>query len=262
MNFDAENVDLKLTITGHARGNILHFLALMDGVYREVACVNGCGLFICTQAVEYGQGFKPACANSDWSVFDFFDEAMEKAETASEFLQLLNNKVIRYPTNPLFPHFGLHTIVADKYGDAFILEEQLGAMAITRIDSHSIVMTNFPNGLFQSTAYDKVYGCGADRYILAHQYINNKFRDFEISDAFSVLSATSREDTLCSIVFEPLRSFAYLRIKSVAAQTWKISISDKKIETLDGFAVNGSFPIADDSILLKYLIGVLPLQRA
>jgi hypothetical protein len=119
--------------------------------------------------------------------FDIFDESLKETKKASEFLGFLNSRKIVFPNNPLFPGFGLHTIIADKYGDAFILEEGIDTNIISKIMNDFIIMTNFPNGAFQELNYDKVYGCGADRYICAHKYISNNINSFGINEAFEVI---------------------------------------------------------------------------
>jgi hypothetical protein len=256
MNFDADEIDLKLKVNCYTDKNIFYFSGLLNNIYRDIAGVNCDGLFICTQAVEYSPGFKPSCNGNDWFAFDILDEALKKTKKASEFFEILNKRVIVFPRNPLFPDFGLHTIIADKYGDAFILEEGIDTNIISQINNDFIIMTNFPNGDFQETNYDKVYGCGADRYICAHEYIDNNIHGFGINEAFEVLRKTSQENTLCSIVFEPLKNEAYINFKIDFDKKWKISIIDKTIQSLDGFLSNNKIQFTNEEILVKGLINL------
>ena len=85
---------------------------------------------------------------------------------------------------------GLHTIIADQSGDAFILEEGNNTNIVSPIQNDFIIMTNFPNVDFKEVNYNKVYGLGADRYICAHEYIYNNIHSFGINEAFEVLSKT------------------------------------------------------------------------
>jgi len=133
--------------------NLFYFSALLENKYRDIAYFNSEGLFILTQAVEYGPGFKA-------------------------FFEIHNKRVISYPRNPLFPALGLHTMIADKTGDAFILEEGNGTNIVSPVHNDFIVMTNFPNGKFEETNYNEVYGLGADRYICAYEYIRNNIHSF------------------------------------------------------------------------------------
>ena len=91
----------------------------MENKYRDIAYFNSEGLFILTQAVEYGPGFKASCDENNWFTFDIFDEALKKQEKHLNFLRFLikSNLIQR---NPLFPALGLHTMIADKTGDAFV----------------------------------------------------------------------------------------------------------------------------------------------
>jgi len=256
MNFDTNEIDLKLKVNCYNDKSIFYFSGLLDNIYRDIAGVNSDGLFICTQAVEYSQGFKPSCNENDWFAFDIYDEALKKTKKAPEFFEILNNRVIVFPRNPLFPDLGLHTIIADKTGNAFILEEGSDTNIISRSNNDFIIMTNFSNGDFKETNYDKVYGCGADRYICAHEYIDNNIHRFGINEAFEVLRKTSQEDTLCSIVFEPLKNEVYISFKKDLSKRWKISITEKTIQSLDGLLSNNKIQFTNEEIFVKDLISL------
>lgn len=253
MNFDSNDIDLKLNIYNYADSDVFYFSGLMDNIYRDIAGINSEGLFICTQAVKYSPGFKSSCNENDWFAFDIFDEALKKTRKTSEFFEILNKRVISYPRNPLFPDLGLHTIIADKTGDAFILEEGIDTNIISRINNDFIIMTNFPNGDFKEANYNKVYGIGADRYICAHEYIDNNIHSFGINEAFEVLRKTSQENTLCSIVFEPLKLEAYICFKIDFDKKWKVSIKEKTIHSLNGFNNNNSIIFTAEGVSVKQL---------
>jgi len=258
MNFDSDdiNLKLKLKINSYNDKNIFNFSGLIDNKYLDIAGVNSDGLFIYTQALEYSAGFKPSCSGNDVSAFDIFDESIRETKKASEFSEILNNRIIVFPSNPLFPGFGLHSIIADKYGDAFIIEEGIDENITSKIMNDFIIMTNFPNGAFQELNYDKVYGCGADRYICAHKYISNNINSFGINEAFEVLKRTSQEITMCSIVFEPLKNEAYISFKTDFEKKWKISIVEKTIQSLDGFLSNNKIQFTNGEIFVKDLINL------
>lgn len=256
MNFDTDEIDLKLKVSCCNDKTIFYLAGLLDDIYRDIAGVNSDGFFVCTQAVEYSPGSKPSCNETDWSAFDIFDESLKKAKKASEFFEILDERVIVFPRNPLFPDFGLHTIIADKTGNAFILEEGVGANIISRINRDFIIMTNFKNEDFKEMDYDKVYGCGADRYISAYEYINNNIHDFGVNEAFEILSRTSQDNTLCSIVFEPLENEVYISFKIDLSKRWRISINEKTIQSLDGFLGNNKIQFTNEEIFVKDLIGL------
>ena len=261
MNFDTNEIDLKLKINCYNDKNIFYFSGLLDNIYRDIAGVNSDGLFICTQAVEYSPDFKPSCNVNDWFAFDIIDEALKKTNKASEFFQILNNRVIAFPRNPLYPDLGLHTIIADKTGNAFILEEGLDTNIISWINNDFMIMTNFPNGDFKEINYDKVYGCGADRYICAHEYIDNNIHNFGIDEAFEVLRKTSQKNTLCSIVYEPLKNEVYISFKIDLSKKWRISITEKTIQSLDGFLSNNIIQFTNGEIFVKDLISLTRVPR-
>ncbi len=256
MNFDAEEIDLKLKVNSYNDLNLFYFSGLLDNKYRDIAGFNSEGLFICTQAVEYSSGFKSSCNENDWFAFDIFDEALKKTRKTSEFFEILNKRVISYPRNPLFPDLGLHTIIADKTGDAFILEEGNDTNIVSPSHNDFIIMTNFPNGDFKDVNYNKVYGIGADRYIYAHEYIQNNIHSFGINEAFEVLNKTSQMNTLCSIVYEPLKNEIYISFKKDLSKKWKISIIEKTIQSLDGFLSNNKIQFTNEEIFVKDLISL------
>ncbi len=256
MNFDTDEIDLKLRVNRYNDMNLFYFSALIDNKYRDIAGFNSEGLFICTQAVAYRPGFKSNCDQNDWSAFDTFDEALKETRKTSEFYEILNKRVISYPRNPLFPDLGLHTIIADKTGDAFILEEGNDTNTVIPIHNDFIIMTNFPNGDFKGANYKEVYGIGADRYICAHEYIHNNIHIFGINEAFEVLSKTSQGNTLCSIVYEALKNEIYISFKKDFSKKWKISIIDKTIQSLDGFLSNNKIQFTNEEILVKDLISL------
>ena len=254
MNFDTDEIDLKLKVNTYHDMNLFYFSALLDNKYRDIACFNCEGLFICTQAVQYSPGLKSSCDENDWFAFDVFDETLKKTRKASEFFEVLNNRIISYPRNPLFPDLGLHTMIADKTGDAFILEEGNDTNTVIPIHKDFIVMTNFPNGDFKEANYDEVHGIGADRYICAHEYIHNHIHSFGIDEAFEVLSKTSQNNTLCSIVYDPLHNEIYISFKKDLSKRWKISMMEKTIQSLDGFLSNNKIQFTNEEILVKDLI--------
>lgn len=254
MNFDTNEIDLKLKINTYDDRNLFYYSALLDHQYRDIAYFNSEGLFICTQAVEYGSGFQSGCDENDWPAFDIFDEALKKTGKSSDFFEILDKRVISYPRNPLFPDLGLHTMIADKTGDAFILEEGNGTNIVSPIHNNFMIMTNFPNGNFKDANDKEVYGLGADRYICAYEYIQKNVCSFGIKEAFDILSKTSQKNTLCSIVYEPSKNEIYISFKKDLSKRWKISMNEKTIQSLDGFSSNYKIPFTNDVILVNDLI--------
>ena len=203
MNFDTDDIDLKLKISSYNDMNLFYFSALLENKYRDIAYFNSEGLFILTQAVEYGPSFKASCDENNWFAFDIFDEALKKTRKASEFFEILNKRVISYPRNPLFPALGLHTMIADKTGDAFILEEGNGTNIVSPVHN-----------------------------------------DF------------SQKNTLCTIVYEPIKNEIYISFKKDLSKKWKISVTDKTIQSMDGFLSNNKIQLTNDEVLVNDLISL------
>lgn len=155
MNFDSHDIDLKLNIYNHGDSAAFYFSVLMDKTYRDVAGINSNGLFICTQALEHSPNFQPCSNENNAYAFDVIEKSLKAENKVSDFLDILNNRNVFFSTNPLFPNMGLHTLIADKYGDAVILEEGINTNVLSKIDGKFIVMTNFPNGSFENQKFDE-----------------------------------------------------------------------------------------------------------
>ncbi|MFQ7406065.1 MAG: hypothetical protein ACLRNT_20550 [[Clostridium] innocuum] len=145
-------------------------------------------------------------------------------------------------------------MIADKTGDAFILEEVNDTNRITPVSGDFIVMTNFPNGNFKEADYNKVHGIGADRYICAYEYIQNHIHSFGINEAFEALNKTSQKNTLCSIVYDPLENEIYISFKKDLSKRWKISMIEKTIQSTDGLLSSNKIQFTNEEILVNDLI--------
>ena len=122
------------------------------GVTRGVCEVDGHGMLADikeTHNIEKEDG-KAVIHKEDGDVFLDVDSpvSMNMWGITPEFFEILNKRVISYPRNPLFPALGLHTMIADKTGDAFILEEGNNTNIVSTSTNDFIIMTNFPNGDF------------------------------------------------------------------------------------------------------------------
>lgn len=83
INFDSEDIDLKLKINSYNDKNIFNFSGLIENEYIDIAGVNSDGLFIYTQALEYSEGFRPSCNDNAVFAFDIFDESLKETKKAS-----------------------------------------------------------------------------------------------------------------------------------------------------------------------------------
>lgn len=259
MNFDSGDMDLKLNIYNYADREVFFFSGLMDKTYRDIAGINSDGLFVCSQALEYSLGFQPYSNGNKVCVFDVVEETLRVGDKVSDFSDVLNNRNAFYSVkNPYFSNMGLHTVIADKYGDAVILEEGINNNVISKMDGRFIVMTNFPNSKFENQKFDEVYGCGADRYIKAYKDIDDRIDCFGIDDAFEVLrrasqAPNSQAPTICSIVFDPLKAEIYICFNIDFDKRWKVSIKEKAIHSLNGFNNNNPIVFPTEGIITKQL---------
>ncbi len=253
MNFDADEIPLNLSLN-HINGtDVFYYQGYMNDECINIAGINSNGLFICNQALEFGNDFKPCSNENRIHTFDVIKEVMPKGEKASDFLDTLGERSAIYDINPIFPTMGVHTMIVDQYGGGFILEEGTYTNVITPKKGECIVMTNFPVGNFANKRFDEVCGCGADRYIQAYNRINERFTHFGVNDAFEVLKSTRQDMTLCSIVFEPLKQEAYIYFKLDFEKKWKISLREKTIYSLDGLNHSNCLKFGEEGVNVKEL---------
>lgn len=69
-----------------------------------------------------------------------------------------------------------------------------------------------------------------------------------------MLNRTSQEDTLCSIVYEPLKNQTHISFKKDLCKIRKISIAEKTIQSLDGFLNNNKIHFTNEEIFVNDLI--------
>jgi hypothetical protein len=133
----------------------------------------------------------------------------------------------------------LHSLYADAYGDAMVVEVGPDDTTITRIDGDFIVMTNFPLFQFTGEPYETVYGAGSDRYKTAYRYLRNHAKVFQLEDGFTLLKSVVNHSTdfptCCSMIFDPGSSEVYIALEGNFDKVWKISLENETLETFRGF---------------------------
>jgi hypothetical protein len=133
----------------------------------------------------------------------------------------------------------LHSLYADAYGDAMVVEVGPDDTTITRIDGDFIVMTNFPLFQFAGEPFDTVYGAGGDRYKTAYRYLMKNAKTFELEDGFtllkSVVNYSTNAPTRCSMIFDPGSNEVYIALEGNFDKVWGISLENETVETFRGF---------------------------
>lgn len=224
MNFDYNQVTLRFVVE---REDVSLFALYFEG-YRTVT-MNNEGLFMSTQA-QYpampGGFLRP----QHEYLYTYLDLQCQEPDVASVVRNIDGVRLVHYPQGVT-----LHTLVADADGDAAIIEVGDNENEMVPICGDFIVMTNFKNSDFRDMPYYKVQGTGADRYITAYEFIEDNLENFDINLALETLKKTTQPITLSSMVFDPQENMVYISIDKDFGKIWKVSITDKTIETYAGF---------------------------
>jgi len=161
-------------------------------------------------------------------------------------------------------YISLHTLYADARANAFVAEPTDGATGVTPLDGDFIVMTNFPVFELVNRNGKGSEGVGADRYRTAYSMLNKAKDDFDVLDAFKILSAARMTDefsTQCSLVFDPVEGEIYFAMKRNYEQIWKASILTGSIESWTGLE-NWSAKLGANGIQASALGGAVQRESA
>lgn len=151
---------------------------------------------------------------------------------------------------------GVHCLIAGPEGEAAILEVGKKANKVLTKTGDFIVMSNFAHAPFKGKDYTKVMGPGANRYIAAHEYIEENLEGFGVEQAFETLRHTAQTLTLCSLVFAPMEGNIYLALNRDFDKIWRISLTESTIETYRGFSSVTTIPIPPQGISAKTLTNI------
>ena len=244
-NYDYEDVEMRFVVTDGGMGQ--DYFTMNNVVFMNVKGLFGAKL---AQSPAYSVRARAA---GELYIDKLLPEvmSMQRRQHSLDVVRVLENiqdkKLVHRKGSTS------HTIIADAQGDAAIIEAGRDENEILPIDGDFIVMTNFPNSNFKEVPYDQVTGMGADRYMTAHRYIQRNLDEFDVQRAFSVLALTAQEHTLCSMVFAPAEKSVYLALDGEFLQRWKISISERTMETYQGFSKDIKLRIPDGGVLASDL---------
>lgn len=227
-----------------------------NGKFLDSACMNSLGMFSNYQFLVPNNDLpiqKPKF--NKISDGNLFSQSQMYTGTVSELLERMGGKTVYYSN--LYGSFKLHNMFADKEGHAIVLEEGENGNAITNLQDGFMVMTNFPVHEFKGKHYSEVYGDGSDRYKLASDEIIKHKNNFSIHQALDVLKKVRHTSeyfqTVCSMVFDPVRLHIYLALSGEFQRIWRISIMEDIIESYSGFRGTHKFKVGAKGILASEL---------
>lgn len=180
---------------------------------------------------------------------DLYRESLYKYSKLEQVDDYLRDKRLLYSTTEL------HTMFADKFGFAQVIEVGEHENMITKLKDKFLIMSNFTNYYFEDTDYKKIAARGSDRYIAGYDYMLKNIDNFDLNKGIGMLEAMKCDDmsfhTLCSFLYEPATNSVYIAISRDFSKVWRLSINNGTIETYRGF--DEPMKIAVDSIRLSDL---------
>ncbi|MBU7037421.1 MAG: hypothetical protein HXS52_05790 [Theionarchaea archaeon] len=234
MNFDYDpSKDLMFCVT--TMGDLKVFCMKLEwerDLFVPIAVMNSQGLFCNVQMVFPGVPGKISEDSDEMEMTELLEAAMMLSSCQDVASILHDHEMVTGMVS-------LHSLYADAYGDAMIVEVGQGDNLSTRIEGDFIVMTNFPCAEFAGEPYETVYGAGSDRYKTACRYLRDHAGAFDLEDGFSLLKSVvshgTNASTRCSMLFDPGNNDVYLTLEGDFDKIWKISLLNETVETVRGF---------------------------
>ena len=253
MNFDYPDVDVRFTIIPSADKKIFQMEFMQEGEFVPTVGMNSDGLFASCQMLFPEVEPSARSDGEDVYMWQVYREALDTFSTVADVNAYLRDRRV------LHWSITLHDLIADKEGDAMVIEAGEKENRITRIDGNFLVMTNFPVAEFQGGSYTEVEGAGAERYIAAYGNIQEKLSAFQVNQALETLElALSGGDwpTQASMVFDPLKAEVFIALKGDFARIWKVNIEEETIETHAGFGETHQLPLGPAGVLASDLADI------
>ena len=260
MNFDYPPNEIRFSIEEHETGGLFLGSFLMGDYYAHTVGMNEHGLFSSDQMVSPPRAMVDQPAENEVYIWNAFYDGLRECASVDEVLTWIGDRrVVQYQSPQL------HNLYADTAGNAVVVECGVAENVITEIEGSFIVMTNFHNGDFRGLPLKDIAGDGAERYRVAHRYIEQNLETFDVDHGFEVLrrvsTATGDFKTRYSLVFDPEALEIYVALERDYAHIWKVSLADRTIETYRGFDEHQVFPLDEAGITgpsLQRAAGIVP----
>lgn len=236
MNFDyLPDARLKFTIASSVQGNVFQMGSLVPFGFAQLVGMNSKGLFAACQML-FPEGSSPLEQSDNQISSGVFQHiSLYRFENVSQVKNFLRERKVVHSIGA-----SLHNLVADRFGEAMVVEVGDAENKITGIEDRYMVMTNFPNHQLQGKSYDEAEGMGAERFKIVHRYIKGNFKDFNIEKGIEVLKLAQNRSgtytTRCAMVFDPDEKEIYICLENNFEKIWKVSLENQTIETYRGFA--------------------------
>lgn len=261
MNFDFYSVPMRLRTRIEKNRKIFTIESFIEEMWLENMFMNESGLFGNVQSNWTDRHLFIPPGPNRISAMELFQMMMRDAESVMDVINIIGSKTIIHNVFPPDAELNkVHHLIADKHGNALVVESKNYQNDITPIEGQYLVMANFPYSEFKGKHYSEVRypneesRSGYDRYRDVSEYIWNHRGNFSLDNAFEALKIASGKDetcqTLISAVFDPVGSEIYLVIKSDFGHRWRVSLKDGILETYSGFKNMKNFDLNSSEIFV------------
>ena len=255
MNFDYDaSVPVRLLVDESGGTRAFH-LAFVRGLRRipRTAGMNEHGLFVSNQELHPMVPDAPGPGPGEQCPWELYAQALSEFATVSDVEgHLATHRMVSCPG------ITLHLLFADPSGRAMIVEPGDDDNVVIPIERDYIVMTNFANCEFIGSDIDDVHGVGGDRYRVAHDYLEEHLKSFDVANGLELLEKTSWSATRCSMVFDPELGEVYVALERDFDRILRVSLEDRTVETYSGYEEHMSWPLNERGIPTTVLLGGKP----
>jgi len=179
-------------------------------------------------------------------ICDFGLYALKRSRSVEDVRKLLNT------TNVTHEEGWYHELFADKSADSTIVEAGEQGNIIMDGDRKFTILTRFTNTLLPTDFRNILDEPGGSIYVNTYDHIINNYETYSIDKAFETL-AINKANTDFSLVFDPEMNEIYIHISSGYNKIWKISMSQRTVETYKNFTNPYKTNIGEEGLLISKL---------
>lgn len=253
MNFDYPETDIRYFMDEMGERQVFAMgFEDYNGSYVRTVGMNNEGMF-CSIQMFYPEQPGSQPSGDEMYIGDIFYHYLYSFNNVQDFVNHITGLDLHHYSN-----ISLHAFIADRNGNACVIEQKNGEEMITMMENDFQVMTNFCNGDYCDVDYTQVNGVGDTRYIAAYENVLNNYDNFSLQDGLNTLElsmqATGSYKSLTSLVFDPIELDVYIVAERDFEKIWKMSFEDRTITPHSGFTSHTSFDIFDSGVSMQELI--------
>ena len=232
MNFDfSGKPPLTFRVSSQPNGKTLIAYFLYQNVDCYFLGVNQRGHFCTFQMVPNRYGSRTQ-GKTDLSLFSFWEDALKNLPDYSEFEEILSTRRLKCEAG-----WSLHSLMADAFGNTYILEAGEKDNLITRQEQSAIALTNFYLYDYLQIPPRKI-GSGFERYNSILKKISEIGEIANIDDAFDVLETALQTGEVRSeliAVFDTSEPVLYIALDADLSKIWKVDFLNETVCDYRGF---------------------------